>query len=198
MLPLKGVRNATMAPIGLCEDARSAARGQWWSAAAILAIRPEYISIAREAAAGENGMRQPRRFDLSGCRGRARPDDAARRQGDGIGAERGRRRRAQQRQFRWLTWPAEKGSSFRTEDTQATDPWVGHFESRSRFALTLDDNEKGNCHERPKNTIASLSARAARGEISRRHFTQLAALVLAGTPMLLRSSGALPAKERCW
>ena len=47
-----------------------------------------------------------------------------------------------------------------------------------------------------KQAIDSLSARAGRGEISRRQFTQLAALVLAGTPMLLRSTGAFAqAKE---
>ena len=42
-----------------------------------------------------------------------------------------------------------------------------------------------------KQAIESLSARAGRGEISRRQFTQLAALVLAGTPMLLRSTGEI-------
>ena len=47
-----------------------------------------------------------------------------------------------------------------------------------------------------KQAIDGLSARAGRGEISRRQFTQLAALVLAGTPMLLRSTGAFAqAKE---
>ncbi|TGP39309.1 ABC transporter substrate-binding protein, partial [bacterium M00.F.Ca.ET.228.01.1.1] len=41
-----------------------------------------------------------------------------------------------------------------------------------------------------KQTIESLAERAKRGEISRRQFAQLAGLVLAGTPMLLRSTGA--------
>jgi putative spermidine/putrescine transport system substrate-binding protein len=41
-----------------------------------------------------------------------------------------------------------------------------------------------------KQAIESLSQRAKRGEISRRQFAQLAGLVLAGTPMLLRSTGA--------
>ncbi|MER9749385.1 ABC transporter substrate-binding protein [Mesorhizobium sp. M0140] len=51
-------------------------------------------------------------------------------------------------------------------------------------------------HDTKKQAIESLSARAGRGEISRRQFTQLAALVLAGTPMLLRSTGAFAqAKE---
>ncbi|TIT60556.1 MAG: ABC transporter substrate-binding protein, partial [Mesorhizobium sp.] len=50
--------------------------------------------------------------------------------------------------------------------------------------------------ETKKHSIETLSARAARGEISRRQFTQLAALVLAGTPILLRSTGAFAqAKE---
>ena len=39
-----------------------------------------------------------------------------------------------------------------------------------------------------KHAMESLVQRAARGEISRRQFAQLSALVLAGTPMLLRSS----------
>lgn len=41
-----------------------------------------------------------------------------------------------------------------------------------------------------KQAVESLLGRAARGEISRRQFTQLSALVLAGTPMLLRASDA--------
>ena len=41
-----------------------------------------------------------------------------------------------------------------------------------------------------RQAIQSLSARTVRGEISRRQFTQLAAMVLAGTPALLRSSDA--------
>lgn len=47
-----------------------------------------------------------------------------------------------------------------------------------------------------KHAVESLAGRAARGEISRRQFAQLSALVLAGTPMLLRSSDAFAqAKE---
>ena len=47
-----------------------------------------------------------------------------------------------------------------------------------------------------KQALETLSARAVRGEISRRQFTQLAGLALAGAPMLLRSSGAFAqAKE---
>lgn len=41
-----------------------------------------------------------------------------------------------------------------------------------------------------KQAIESLAERTRRGEISRRQFAQLAGLVLAGTPMLLRSTGA--------
>lgn len=41
-----------------------------------------------------------------------------------------------------------------------------------------------------KQALDSLSARMLRGEISRRQFTQLAGLALAGAPMLLRSSDA--------
>ena len=50
-------------------------------------------------------------------------------------------------------------------------------------------------NETKKQAIESLSARAGRGEISRRQFTQLAAMVLAGTPMLLRSTGAFAAAK---
>ncbi|TGR74258.1 ABC transporter substrate-binding protein, partial [Mesorhizobium sp. M2D.F.Ca.ET.223.01.1.1] len=41
-----------------------------------------------------------------------------------------------------------------------------------------------------KQAMENLAERAKRGEISRRQFAQLAGLVLAGTPMLLRSTGA--------
>ena len=44
--------------------------------------------------------------------------------------------------------------------------------------------------------MQSLVGRTARGEISRRQFTQLSALLLAGTPLLLRSGNAFAqAKE---
>src|SRR5690348_287941 len=51
-------------------------------------------------------------------------------------------------------------------------------------------------NEFKKDAVESLVDRAARGEISRRQFTQLSALVLAGTPLLMRSTGAFAqAKE---
>ena len=51
-------------------------------------------------------------------------------------------------------------------------------------------------NESKKQAVESLVDRAARGEISRRQFTQLSALVLAGTPLLLRSGDAFAqAKE---
>ncbi|MDQ2705508.1 MAG: ABC transporter substrate-binding protein, partial [Pseudomonadota bacterium] len=51
-------------------------------------------------------------------------------------------------------------------------------------------------NEFKKQAVNSLAGRAARGEISRRQFAQLAGLVLAGTPMLMRSTGAFAqAKE---
>src|SRR4051812_5624126 len=46
-----------------------------------------------------------------------------------------------------------------------------------------------------KQTLETLSERTRRGEIPCRQFTQLAALVLAGTPMLLRSTGAFAAAK---
>ncbi|MBZ9674805.1 ABC transporter substrate-binding protein [Mesorhizobium sp. ES1-1] len=46
-----------------------------------------------------------------------------------------------------------------------------------------------------KQAIEALSGRAGRGEISRRQFAQMAALVLAGTPMLLRSTKAFAAAK---
>ncbi|TIT27873.1 MAG: ABC transporter substrate-binding protein, partial [Mesorhizobium sp.] len=46
-----------------------------------------------------------------------------------------------------------------------------------------------------KHAIESLAARARSGEISRRQFAQLAGLVLAGTPLLMRSTGAFAAAK---
>ncbi len=64
---------------------------------------------------------------------------------------------------------------------------------------TVDSNEKRGTdmtNEFKKQAVESLAGRAARGEISRRQFAQLSALVLAGTPLLLRTGdGMAQAKE---
>jgi putative spermidine/putrescine transport system substrate-binding protein len=64
---------------------------------------------------------------------------------------------------------------------------------------TINSNEKWGTdmtNDTKKHAVESLFGRAARGEISRRQFTQLSAFVLAGTPLYLRSSGAFAqAKE---
>ncbi|MER8751739.1 ABC transporter ATP-binding protein [Mesorhizobium sp. M1050] len=112
MLPLKGVHPAGDGSTGLCEDRAvsmrckaEAVRGD-----AILAIRPEYMSISREAAAGENGIAATAtnstylgaatRLDLTTRQGAkvtvSVPNEvaaAALSKGNSV----------------WLTWPAEKG-----------------------------------------------------------------------------------------
>ncbi|MFC3322208.1 ABC transporter ATP-binding protein [Mesorhizobium cantuariense] len=112
MLPLKGVEPADNGSTGLCEDRTvsmrckaEAVRGD-----AILAIRPEYMSISGEAAAGENGIAATAtnstylgaatRLDLTTRQGAkvtvSVPNEvaaAALSKGNSV----------------WLTWPAEKG-----------------------------------------------------------------------------------------
>jgi putative spermidine/putrescine transport system ATP-binding protein len=57
MLPLRDVRQENGAATGLCEDRAVTVRGAAdVTGDALLAIRPEYMSIRREAAPGENGI----------------------------------------------------------------------------------------------------------------------------------------------
>jgi putative spermidine/putrescine transport system ATP-binding protein len=112
MLPLKGVRNADNGATGLCEDRAVSLRGSADAVGgnAILAIRPEYMSIAPEAAVGENGIAATAvastylgaatRLDLTTRQGAkvtvSVPNEvaaAALSKGNSV----------------WLTWPAEKG-----------------------------------------------------------------------------------------
>jgi putative spermidine/putrescine transport system ATP-binding protein len=112
MLPLKGVRSADNGATGLCEDRTVSLRGSanGVGSNAILAIRPEYMSIASEAAAGENGIAATAtnstylgaatRLDLTTRQGAkvtvSVPNEvaaAALSKGNSV----------------WLTWPAEKG-----------------------------------------------------------------------------------------
>ncbi|TPK76439.1 ABC transporter ATP-binding protein [Mesorhizobium sp. B2-3-3] len=112
MLPLKGVRRADNGATGLCEDRAVSLRGNPGSVGgnAILAIRPEYMSIAGEASAGENGVAATAtnstylgaatRLDLTTRQGAkvtvSVPNEvaaAALSKGNSV----------------WLTWPAEKG-----------------------------------------------------------------------------------------
>ncbi|PTE08420.1 ABC transporter ATP-binding protein [Mesorhizobium helmanticense] len=112
MLPLKGVKRADNGATGLCEDRAVRLRGNADAVGgnAILAIRPEHMSIAREAAVGENGIAATAiastylgaatRLDLTTRHGAkvtvSVPNEvaaAALSKGNSV----------------WLTWPAEKG-----------------------------------------------------------------------------------------
>ncbi|TIS05300.1 MAG: ABC transporter ATP-binding protein, partial [Mesorhizobium sp.] len=58
MLPVKGVKPADNGATGVCEDraVNMRCKAEKVRGDAILAIRPEHMSIAPEAAAGENGI----------------------------------------------------------------------------------------------------------------------------------------------
>ncbi|MBZ9772122.1 ABC transporter ATP-binding protein [Mesorhizobium sp. CO1-1-8] len=112
MLPLKGVEPAGNGSTGLCEDRAisMACKAELVRGDAILAIRPEYMSISGEAADGENGIAATAtnstylgaatRLDLTTRQGAkvtvSVPNEvaaAALSKGNSV----------------WLTWPAEKG-----------------------------------------------------------------------------------------
>jgi putative spermidine/putrescine transport system ATP-binding protein len=112
MLPLTGVRHGDGGATGLCEDREvrlnSSANGVGTDA--LLAIRPEYMSIAREAAPGENGIAatatssiylgSATKLELETRRGAkvtvSVPNEIAAAALGGGNAV-------------WLTWPADKG-----------------------------------------------------------------------------------------
>ncbi|ESY71466.1 MULTISPECIES: ABC transporter ATP-binding protein [unclassified Mesorhizobium] len=112
MLPLKGVHPAGDGSTGLCEDRAvsmrckaEAVRGD-----AILAIRPEYMSISGEAAAGENGIAAT--ATNSTYLGAATRLDLTTRQGAKITVSVPNEVAAaalSKGNSVWLTWPAEKG-----------------------------------------------------------------------------------------
>ncbi|RJT34329.1 ABC transporter ATP-binding protein [Mesorhizobium waimense] len=112
MLPLKGVRAADNGATGLCEDRAVSLRGNASIVGgnAILAIRPEYMSIAREAAIGENGIAAT--AIASTYLGAATKLDLTTRQGSRVTVSVPNEVAAaalSKGNSVWLTWPAEKG-----------------------------------------------------------------------------------------
>ncbi|MER9617444.1 ABC transporter ATP-binding protein [Mesorhizobium sp. M0207] len=112
MLPLKGVRPADNGSTGLCEDRAISMRckAEKVRGDAILAIRPEYMSIAREAAAGENGIAAT--AVASTYLGAATRLDLTTRQGAKVTVSVPNEVAASalsKGNSVWLTWPAEKG-----------------------------------------------------------------------------------------
>ncbi|MER9712513.1 ABC transporter ATP-binding protein [Mesorhizobium sp. M0213] len=112
MLPLKGVHPADNGSTGLCEDRAISMRckAEKVRGDAILAIRPEYMSIAREAAAGENGIAAT--AVASTYLGAATRLDLTTRQGAKITVSVPNEVAASalsKGNSVWLTWPAEKG-----------------------------------------------------------------------------------------
>jgi putative spermidine/putrescine transport system ATP-binding protein len=115
MLPLKDVRQENGAATGLCEDRAITVRGAPQGIAgvsgdAVLAVRPEYMTVRSEAAPGENGIAATTtaatylgaatRLDLQTTQGTklsvSVPNEIAAdalRSGNSV----------------WLTWPAERG-----------------------------------------------------------------------------------------
>jgi putative spermidine/putrescine transport system ATP-binding protein len=112
MLPLKGVKSADNGATALCEDRAIALRGntEAVNGNAILAIRPEHMSIAREAAAGENGIAAT--AVGSTYLGAATKLDLTTRQGAKVTVSVPNEVAAaalSKGNSVWLTWPAEKG-----------------------------------------------------------------------------------------
>jgi len=112
MLPLKDIRHEHGGAAGLCEDRPVRVNGNASSVGtqAVLAIRPEYMSVAQKAATGENGIEatatastylgSATRLDLTTRQGAkvtvtVPTEVAASALGHGNAV--------------WLTWPAEKG-----------------------------------------------------------------------------------------
>ncbi|CAN7400494.1 ABC transporter ATP-binding protein [Mesorhizobium caraganae] len=112
MLPLKGVKRADHGATALCEDRAITLHGnaEAVNGNAILAIRPEHMSIAREAAAGENGIAAT--AVGSTYLGAATKLDLTTRQGAKVTVSVPNEVAAaalSKGNSVWLTWPAEKG-----------------------------------------------------------------------------------------
>lgn len=112
MLPLKGVKRADDGATALCEDRAITLRGnaEAVNGNAILAIRPEHMSIAREAAVGENGIAAT--AVGSTYLGAATKLDLTTRQGAKVTVSVPNEVAAaalSKGNSVWLTWPAEKG-----------------------------------------------------------------------------------------
>ncbi|WP_027060590.1 ABC transporter ATP-binding protein [Mesorhizobium loti] len=112
MLPLKGVQPADNGSTGLCEDraVNMHCKAEKVLGDAILAIRPEHMSIAREAAVGENGIAAT--ATASTYLGAATKLDLTTRQGAKVTVSVPNEVAAaalSKGNSVWLTWPAEKG-----------------------------------------------------------------------------------------
>ena len=112
MLPLKGVQPADNGSTGLCEDraVNMHCKAEKVRGDAILAIRPEHMSIAREAAVGENGIAAT--ATASTYLGAATKLDLTTRQGAKVTVSVPNEVAAaalSKGNSVWLTWPAEKG-----------------------------------------------------------------------------------------
>ncbi|WP_137932164.1 ABC transporter ATP-binding protein [Mesorhizobium comanense] len=112
MLPLKGVQPAGNGATGLCEDraVNMHCKAEKVRGDAILAIRPEHMSIAREAAVGENGIAAT--AIASTYLGAATKLDLTTRQGAKVTVSVPNEVAAaalSKGNSVWLTWPAEKG-----------------------------------------------------------------------------------------
>ncbi|MBN9216634.1 MAG: ABC transporter ATP-binding protein [Mesorhizobium sp.] len=112
MLPLKGVQPDGNGSTGLCEDRAVSmhCKAEKVRGDAILAIRPEHMSIAREAAVGENGIAAT--ATASTYLGAATKLDLTTRQGAKVTVSVPNEVAAaalSKGNSVWLTWPAEKG-----------------------------------------------------------------------------------------
>ncbi|TGQ66822.1 ABC transporter ATP-binding protein [Mesorhizobium sp. M00.F.Ca.ET.186.01.1.1] len=112
MLPLKGVQPADNGSMGLCEDraVNMRCKAEKVRGDAILAIRPEHMSIAREAAVGENGIAAT--AIASTYLGAATKLDLTTREGSRVTVSVPNEVAAaalSKGNSVWLTWPAEKG-----------------------------------------------------------------------------------------
>ncbi|MER9003831.1 ABC transporter ATP-binding protein [Mesorhizobium sp. M0862] len=119
MLPLKGVKPADNGSTGLCEEraVNMLCKAEKVRGDAILAIRPEHMSIAREAAAGENGIAAT--AIGSTYLGAATKLDLTTRQGAKVTVSVPNEVAAaalSKGNSVWLTWPAEKGFLLPDED----------------------------------------------------------------------------------
>ncbi|WP_027165644.1 ABC transporter ATP-binding protein [Mesorhizobium sp. WSM3224] len=112
MLPVKGVKPADNGATGVCEDRaiNMRCKAEKVRGDAILAIRPEHMSIAPEATAGENGIAAT--AVASTYLGAATKLDLTTRQGAKVTVSVPNEVAAaalSKGNSVWLTWPAEKG-----------------------------------------------------------------------------------------
>jgi putative spermidine/putrescine transport system ATP-binding protein len=111
MLPLRNVRQENGAATGVCEDRKVTVRGATdVTGDAVLAVRPEYMTIRSEAEAGENGIAAT--TTASTYLGAATKLDLLTRQGTRLTVSVPNEVAATALRGGnsvWLTWPAERG-----------------------------------------------------------------------------------------